>query len=75
MPPALEFGLRIGLELGFGAGGGAIFLGGNCPRASRKISPEKNCSTVRVRVWVRDRVRVNVGGGQFSSGIVLEPFW
>ena len=34
---ALEFGLRIGLELGFGAwggGGGAILLGGNCPTAS-----------------------------------------
>ena len=77
---ALEFGLRIGLELGFGA------WGGNFPRGQlsysqplvgfRKISPEKNWSTVRVRVWVRDRVRVNVGGGQFSSGaIVLEPFW
>ena len=36
--------------------------------------PEENCPPVRVRVWLRVRVRITVGG-QFSLRvIVLEPF-
>ena len=58
--PRVGLGFRSRLGLGLG-------LGGN-----QTIVPEQDCPLVRVRVWVR--VSFRVGGGEFSSGvIVLEP--
>ena len=55
------------LELGFGSKPRLVLgLGGN-----QTIVPERNCTQVSVRVWLRVSFGV---GGQFSSGaIVLEP--
>ena len=44
-----------------------------CQKGIRTIAPEKNCSPIRVSVWVRVRISFTFGG-QFSfSTIVVEP--
>ena len=39
----------------------------------RAIAPEENCPPIKVRIWFRVSLRINVGRQFSSEAIVLEP--